>query len=183
MNGPLFIVFVVLAIFMIDGKEILDFSNVANAGKMNWNVIIMTAACFAVAEAIGDEEVGIMNIVFDAVGPALETLSPAVFIILSFVLMSIMTQFLHNLVLCSVMTPVLVQFALMMDINPAYFTIILIYAFSIALCTPAASGMAAMTHSNEWTWNSLSYKALCLHFVISLVVISAIFVPLAILLA
>ena len=183
MNGPLFIVFVVLAIFMIDGKEILDFSNVANAGKMNWNVIIMTAACFAVAEAIGDEEVGIMNIVFDAVGPVLETLSPAVFIILSFVLMSIMTQFLHNLVLCSVMTPVLVQFALMMDINPAYFTIILIYAFSIALCTPAASGMAAMTHSNEWTWNSLSYKALCLHFVISLVVISAIFVPLAILLA
>lgn len=182
MNGPLFIVFIVLAIFMIDGKEILDFSNVANSGKMNWNVIIMTAACFAVAEAIGDERVGIMNIVFNAVDPILDKMSPAMFIIIAFVLMSVMTQFLHNLVLCSVMTPVLVQFAVSMGINPIYLTIMLVYSFSIALCTPAASGMAAMTHSNEWTWTSLCYKALCSHFVISLIVISAIFVPLAIML-
>lgn len=183
MNGPLFIVFIVLAIFMIDGKEILDFSDVANSGRLNWNVIIMTAACFAVAEAIGDENVGIMNIVFTAVDPILDKLSPSLFIILSFVLMSLMTQFLHNLVLCSVMTPVLVQFALIVGVNPIYVTIMLIYSFSIALCTPAASGMAAMTHSNEWTWTSLCYKALCSHFIISLVVISAIFVPIAIVLS
>lgn len=183
MNGPLFIVFIVLAIFMIDGKEILDFSDVANSGRLNWNVIIMTAACFAVAEAIGDENVGIMNIVFTAVEPILDKLSPSLFIILSFVLMSVMTQLLHNLVLCSVMTPVLVQFALIVGVNPIYVTIMLIYSFSIALCTPAASGMAAMTHSNEWTWTSLCYKALCSHFIISLVVISAIFVPIAIFLS
>lgn len=180
MNGPIFIVLVCLGIFMIDGNVIMDFQKTANSGHVNWDVIIMTAACFAVAAAIESDEVGIMDKVFDAVTPVLNNLSPAMFIILAFVLMSILTQFLHNLVLASVMTPVLLQFALIVGVNPVILAIIMTYAFSMALCTPAASAMAAMTHSNDWVPTRLCYEAVILHFVVALIVILAIFGPIAI---
>lgn len=180
MNGPIFIVLIFLALFMIDGKSILDFPSVANSGHVDWNVIIMTASCFSVAAAIESEEVGIMDNVFAAVMPILEYLSPALFIIIAFVLMSILTQFLHNLVLASVMTPVLVRFALIVGVNPGILAIIMTYAFSIALVTPAASAMAAMTHSNDWVSSSLCYKALGAHFVIAMVLVLVIFGPIAI---
>lgn len=180
MNGPIFIVLVCLGIFLIDGKAILDFQNVANSGHVDWNVIIMTASCFAVAAVIESDEVGIMDRVFDAVMPVLDNLSPAMFIVIAFVLMSILTQFLHNLVLASVMTPVLVQFALVVGVNPIILAIMLTYAFSIALVTPAGSAMAAMTHSNDWASSSLCYKALFLHFITAMIVILVIFAPIAI---
>lgn len=94
--------------------------------------------------------------------------------------MSILTQFLHNLVLASVMTPVLVQFALVVGVNPIILAIMLTYASSIALVTPAGSVMAAMTHSNDWASSSLCYKALFLHFITAMIVILAIFAPIAI---
>lgn len=180
MNGPIFIVLVCLGIFLIDGKAILDFPTIANSGHVDWNVIIMTASCFGIAAAIESDDVGIMDHVFAAVMPVLDNLSPAMFIIIAFVLMSILTQFLHNLVLASVMTPVLVQFALVVDVNPIILAILLTYSFSIALVTPAGSAMAAMTHSNDWASSSLCYKALLLHFVVAMVVILIIFAPIAI---
>lgn len=179
-NGPIFIVLIFLAIFMVDGKLVLDLPSVANAGHVDWNVIIMTASCFSVAAEIESDEVGIMDNVFTAVMPVLENLSPAMFIIIAFVLMSVLAQFLYNLVLASVMTPVLVRFALIVGVNPGILAIIMTYAFSIALVTPAASAMAAMTHSDDWVSSNLCYKALGAHFVIAMVLVFAIFGPIAI---
>ncbi len=182
MNGPLFIVLVALAIYLIDGKSAFNFTKVANSGSVNWDVIIMTACCFAVAAAVENDEVGIMDVISTYVNPILENLSPSLFIVMAFIVMAVATQFMHNLVLASVMTPLIVKFGLVVGANPIILTIFLTYAFSIAMVTPAASGVAALTYSNDWAPNHLCYQSLIIHFILSTMLILLIFMPIGLLL-
>lgn len=182
MNGQLFIVLIALSIYLYDGKPMFNFTKVANSGNINWDVIIMTACCFCVAGAVQNDKTGIMAAISVYVDPILSSLSPATFIIIAFVVMALATQFMHNLVLASVMTPLVVQFGMAVGANPIVLTIFLTYAFSIAMITPAASGVAALTFSNDWAPNDLCYKSLILHFVISTALMLIIFMPIGLML-
>ena len=180
MNGPLFIVIVVLTIMRFDGKAIFDFQTIANSGNIGWVVIIMTACCFSLATAVEADEVGISTLMLDFCTPIFQTLSPAAFICIAFVVMAIATQFMHNLVLCAVMTPLLVNIALAINVDPRLLTVLLVYAYSLALLTPAASGFATMLFTNDYAENSLIYKCVFIHFIVSTIIILATFVPLGI---
>lgn len=178
MTGCLVVVFGLLTLFRIGKKPILDFSDIANNGKIGWEVIIMYTGCMPVSSAMSNPDVGITNIIVQYCMPVLSHLSSFEFIIITFVVMTLLTQLMHNLVLAAVVTPLIVQFALAAGCDPALLVIILCFAYGFPTTTPAASAASSLVFLNDWSPTRTSYKVLISHFAVSMVFLSVAVVPL-----
>lgn len=179
MAGSLIIVFAMLTMLRISGKPILNFAEVANNGKLGWEVIIMYVGCMPVSAAMAKPEVGITSIIVEYCTPLLSHLSSFQFLIITFIVITLLTQVMHNLVLAAILTPILVQLSLAAGCDPSLLIIILCFAYGFSTTTPASSASSALVFLNEWSTTKLNYKVFISHFVISMIVVSAVFVPLA----
>ncbi len=177
MTGSIVLVFALLTMFRLNKKPVLDFSKTANGGKIGWEVIIMYAACMPVSDAMSRPEVGITNIVMDYCMPILGHLSTFQFLIITVVVITLLTQFLHNLVLAAIATPLLVQFSIAANCDPSLLIIVLCFAYGFSTTTPAASAASSLVFLNDWSPTKTTYKVLIAHFIIGLAIVAAFFVP------
>lgn len=177
MAGSLIIVFGLLTMLRIDGKPILDFSHMANNGKLGWEVIIMYVGCMPVSSAMANPDVGITNIIVEYCMPMLSHLTSFQFFIISFIVITLLTQVMHNLVLAAIITPIIVQLAIAAGCDPALLIIILCFSYGFSTTTPASSASSALIFLNEWSNTKTNYKVLISHFVISMAVISITVIP------
>lgn len=179
MTGCIVLVFALLTMFRLDRKPILNFSETANNGKIGWEVVIMYAACMPVSDAMARPEVGITNIIMEYCMPVLGQLSTFEFLIITVIVVTLLTQFLHNLVLAAIATPLLVQFSLAANCDPSLLIIVLCFAYGFSTTTPAASAASSLVFLNDWSPTKTTYKVLIAHFIVGLAIVAALFVPVA----
>ena len=177
MNGTLLLVICILGILHYRGQSLMPFSKIANSGHLGWDVIIMTACSFSICGALEDKNVGVTNMIVQYASPFLENLHPLAFLIFAMLFLSLLTQVMHNLVIAAVFTPLMVNFSLIIGLNPSLLCIFLIFAYSFSVVTPASSGVAALIFLNEWTSKGLCYKTLTLLYVLALLLTLFVYVP------
>ena len=94
---------------------------------------------------------GIIEAMTNTWTPLLSNLPPFLFYAAVFLLAVVITQFVHNVVLLAVMTPIMTTLGVSIGANPIIITLGLILAIMAALATPGASSRAAMVFGNtEW---------------------------------
>ena len=83
--------------------------------------------------------------------PIITQMSPVIFIITIIVVFGIVTQFIHNLILMIVFTPIIAKVCLTIGFPPELFVCIFATVTNMALVTPGSSVMGAMMHGNtQW---------------------------------
>ena len=128
-----------------DQKSLAEAADCCRNG-INWNLILMLAASFPVASALELEEAGMNGIL-----PIITQMSPVIFIITIIVVFGIVTQFIHNLILMIVFTPIIAKVCLTIGFPPELFVCIFATVTNMALVTPGSSVMGAMMHGNtQW---------------------------------
>ena len=136
---------------------------------ISWETLVLMAATMPLAAALEMDEAGIINTVVSWLTGAFAGHSTAIFIIAVVIIFTVLTQFVHNMVLLVIFTPVLCKTCLELGIDPWLFAILLTLALQSAVATPAASCQAAMVFANtKWITskqayvNSLTFVAICI---------------------
>lgn len=120
-------------------------------GGLNWNILILMAATTPLGSALEVKDAGIIQALTGSLGPFLSQLSPFIFYAAICLIGCVITQFVHNLVLLAVMTPVFTALAVSIGANPIIVTMCLLLSLMNALGTPGASSRAAIVFGNtEW---------------------------------
>lgn len=166
-------IFIILSIVHVirDGKSValMNFSELMKTG-MNWNLILCIAVTAPMANMLESDKTGVFNqfiAIFEPLTRSMGTLG-FVFIVVLFV--GILTQISHNTVLARVITPMLLPLAATIGINPIAMMMVIVLPIQVAVCTPGASGNAALIWSNtEWVQKKWVFSLCMLSFLLTLV--------------
>lgn len=138
----------VLGVSRSKGAKLCDVIKLAEEG-VPWMIVFLMVATTIIGAAIQNEEAGIIawiNVVFE---PIVSNLSPLMLYLV--LIYAILTQFVHNLVLLSSLSPVAVTFGTLVGANPYTIAFIGIVILSAALATAAASSRSGLVFANtEW---------------------------------
>ena len=146
---------------------------------VNWEVIILISATMPLANALESPEVGVMATIIPWMKEIFGSLSPAMFLAIFMIAFLVATQFLHNLILMIVFTPILVSMGLEFGISPILIGILVYFSAMTAYLTPAASSNAALIFGNtEWITHKAAFFWGAIVIVIAFIVLIGIGVPL-----
>ncbi|MBP2641419.1 MAG: hypothetical protein H6Q66_2370 [Firmicutes bacterium] len=133
-----------------DGQPLTSFQRLGANGT-NWSIIVLMACTVPLGNALELKDAGIIQALTTTWTPLLSNLHPFLFYALSFFIALVITQFVHNLVLLTIMTPILTTLAVSIGANPIIVTLGLILAIMAAIATPGASSRSALVFGNtEW---------------------------------
>lgn len=150
-------------------KDAIPFSELAKG--ISWELILMFATVAPLSKAVNNPDSGIMAFVSSHLSDLFVGMSPFVFMVVIFVIASIITQFANNVVVILIIAPIMYHFALQLGANPLVLTVIAAFSLNVAFLTPAASGPAAMVFSNQqWISTKYAYILGLIIFVINLLV-------------
>ena len=146
--GCITVLLAALQIIHVDGQPVMDFTRAAQSQDISWPTVIMFAGTMPIADAMTSNEVGIMALLQEVLTPIFSVMSPLVFSIAIITVSIIATQFLHNVVICVMMVPIMYVFAPAIGASPAVLALMISVACCCASATPAASAPAAMEFLN-----------------------------------
>ena len=146
--GCITVLLVALQIVHADGQPIMDFTRAAQSKDISWPTVIMFAGTMPIADAMTSDEVGIMAVLQQTLTPYFSVMSPFVFTVAIIAVSIIATQFLHNVVICVMMVPIMYVFAPAIGASPTVLALMISVACCCASATPAASAPAAMEFLN-----------------------------------
>ena len=163
---------------MKDGKSRVSVPNLMKNG-IEWRVVILLAATMPLAAALESSDVGGMATVIPFMQQIFASVSPTMFLCIFLTFFLIATQFLHNMVLMIVFTPVLTKMGLGFGLNPIMVALLVYFAAMTAYLTPAASTNSAMIFGNaEWINKSSAFFWGGVTIVLSFIVLLGVAVPL-----
>lgn len=149
--GCITILLIILDIIHIQGQSIMDFTKAAQSHEISWTTIIMFAGTMPIADAMTSGKAGIMTFLQQVLTPHLSVMSPFVFTIAIVTISIVATQFLHNVVICVMMVPIMYAFAPSIGVHPEVLALLISIACCCASATPASSAPAAMEFLNtQW---------------------------------
>lgn len=99
--------------------------------------------------AMASESTGILAQVISLADRIFVNMSSVIFSIILIVLISLCSQVIYNVVVATVFTPIMCTYAVKFGASPEALAVLMCFAMGMALCTPAASGMAAMMYGNK----------------------------------
>ena len=144
---------------------------------ISWPTLILMAATFPMATALEMDEVGILGTVVNWLTNALSGFSTFTFLVGVILFFGLLTQFIHNMVLLVIFTPVLCQTCVQLGIDPWLFAVILTLSLQNSLATPAASTQSSMVYANtKWITTKQAYVN-ALSFVVITFIVLIICVP------
>lgn len=133
-----------------------------------------------IGEEISNADTGLIKGINMIFAPLMQGLSPIMFYIVLILLYGIVTQFVHNVVLLVVFTPVALQFGTLVGANPITVTFIGIVILSTALATAGASSRSGLVFANtEWIAPKWAYFLGILGVAMTMIIYAIIGVPLA----
>ena len=128
---------------------------------VNWNLMFLLMATFTVGDALQSDKTGVMEQITASLTPVFQGMSLLVFLIVAFLLLGIITQFVHNLVLAVVFIPLLCNIAIssgMGDAAAILITLGILLVLMQSLCTPAASNRGALIFGNDWIGEKYAFR-------------------------
>lgn len=158
---PAMVGVVILSLVRVDGKPMIDFKETAAKG-VPWNAIILVAATMILSSALVNEKAGVVAVLIDAIGPAVQRMSPALFVFIVVMLTAVLTNFISNTVAVTMFYSValpIVYAAPSMGVNPGALASMIGAASCIAMATPPSTAHAALASGTGWldTRAMLSY--------------------------
>ncbi len=114
-----------------------------------WGPILLFMVTIPLANAMESEEVGIMATVNEFCTPIFSSMGTTAMLIAVVIIIGILTQFLHNVVMAALFTPVLAPIFISMGGNPITFFFVLYAALCCSFGTPAASMQAGLLFGHE----------------------------------
>jgi len=114
-------------------------------GSMSWQALVLIAAMLPMATAL--EKTGGMDLMVEALIGSLGQLGPLVLMAALFAFTSLASQFISNTATTVLVAPVALQTALLMDVSPRTFLIVVAIAASTAFSSPVASPVNTMVLS------------------------------------
>ena len=161
-----------------NGKKLCQVDKLAQ-NAVPWQIVFLMVSNAVIGAEISNADTGLIkgiNVVF----APLEGLSPIMFYIVLILLYGLVTQFVHNVVLLAVFTPVALQFGTLVGANPITVTFIGMGILSTALATAGASSRSGLVFANtEWIAPKWAYFLGILGVVMTMVIYAVVGVPLA----
>lgn len=174
--GAILLIF--LGVARKKGEKLCQVDKLAQ-NAVPWQIVFLMASNAVIGAEISNADTGLIkgiNVVF----APLEGLSPIMFYIVLILLYGLVTQFVHNVVLLAVFTPIALQFGTMVGANPVTITFIGIVILSTALATAGASSRSGLVFANtEWIAPKWAYYLGIMSVVLVMIAYAAIGVPLA----
>ncbi len=130
-----------------NGKPILDV--VKCFRETPWPVIMLIAITIPLGDALQSSDTGVMGAISRWLMPLVSGMSPMVFIAICTVALTIMTQFLHNVICGAVFFPMLTPIVIQMGGNPYVFLVTVFIGLMSAYATPAASMFAGLVFGTK----------------------------------
>ena len=169
-------------VFVKDEKGENKFSINDLQKGISWPTLILMAATFPMATALEMDEVGVLSTVVNWLTDVFSGYSTMGFLIGVVIFFGIITQFIHNMVLLVIFTPVLCQTCLQLGINPWLFAVLITLALQISVATPAASTQSSMVFANtKWITTKQAY-GYALSFVVICFIVLIVSVPIGMIL-
>jgi di/tricarboxylate transporter len=103
-------------------------------GFVDGRLLAMIFAMLAVGEAL--EQSGAVTMIVEAVRPWMEGLSPFAMILAVYLLGLILTEFLSNNAVAVIYTPIVIQLALSLGVDPRPFVVAVMFSATLAFGTP-----------------------------------------------
>lgn len=165
-----------------EGKSKLNFAEFAKEG-IAWEMLILVVATMPICAAMESDETGIITAFVNYTLPLFQKMGPVLFVIISVGILSIVSQFSHNLILLFVFLPPLTGLAVELGVNPLLYIFLFMMGIDTAMGTPGGSAASAMMFGNtQWIERKRCYKYACMWVAVCLVIIFVVGYPLGIVL-
>ena len=129
------------------GKPFFNFNVYASKG-VAWDVFFMTAFIMPASQFLTADSTGIKIFLSQLLQP-MTALSPLVFIVAIMAFTALVTNFANNIVLSIVIMPVLFSFSSQVGLNPLGMVLLMFICAQMALATPGASAMVAISYASS----------------------------------
>lgn len=146
--GISLIALLVMALLKIEGSPLINLTKVFDQ-HMNWTLLLLLAVTFPLADALKDEQCGIMLTVDQAITPIVENMGLTTFMILSTLILGLITQVTHNIVLGAMFIPFLCPLFEQLGGNMIVMWFMIFAILNCAYATPAGSMQSAMIFGND----------------------------------
>ena len=161
-----------------NGNSKRNFSQFAKDG-IAWEMLILVVATMPICAAMESDETGIITTFVSALTPIFQSTGPIAFVLLSVGILSIVSQFSHNLILMFVFLPPLIGICVELGINPILYVFLFMLGIDTAMATPGGSAASAMMFGNvKWIDRKRAYIYASLWVFICLVILFVIGYPL-----
>lgn len=175
--GAILLVF--LGVGRSHGEKLCKIDELAK-NAVPWQIVFLMVANAVIGSALELEDAGIIAGIHALFGPIVQGLSPVMFYIVLILLYGIFTQFVHNIVLLAVFTPIALQLGTMIGANPITITFIGIVILSVALATAGASSRSGLVFANtEWIAPKWAYYLGIVSVILVMIAYAIVGIPLA----
>lgn len=154
-----------------NGKPILDV--VKCFRETPWPVIMLIAITIPLGDALQSSDTGVMGAISRWLMPLVSGMSPMVFIAICTVALTILTQFLHNVICGAVFFPMLTPIVIQMGGNPYVFLVTVFIGLMSAYATPAASMFAGLVFGTKDISTKAAYLSGWLYTGMTIVILIA----------
>ena len=176
---PVLIAIVILSVWEVDGKPVMDFRKSLSAG-VPWTALLFNAAVLVLSGALVLDNIGISNFLISTVTPRVQNLSPMVFLLIISGLCIIATNFSSNTVCATVFFTIAAPIAAAMGtINMSALASMIAAAASYAFATPPATMPMAVVAGTGWVDVKDMFRYGGLIAIISILALSFIGYPIA----
>lgn len=177
MVGMSWILFALLILLRVDGKPLLNFSQLVN--KIPWDLIFLLGAALAVSGLLTGEGTGVKEFVAGIIQPLFQGRSEFVFLMLICLVTLILTNLANNAVVAFMMLTITYIFSTQFTINQALAVSFINLTCIIAFLIPASSMFGAMLYANTaWIATKHIWKMAVLVVIIVFAVLLTIGIPL-----
>lgn len=171
--GCVILLVILMCLLHFDGKPMMDFRKMAAQG-INWDMYVTMCFVIPFAGIFTSDPTGIKPFIVELVRPVLSGLSPTIFIILTMLLATVITNFANNMVVAAVFATMIFTLGTGLGLSIMPLIAVLILCANLAVMTPAASPLAAMMFANtEWCRAKDLYKYCTLTVVIAFILTMA----------
>ena len=172
---------IVLLICSLFRKEnrLGEFSEFVKDG-VSWELVFAFVAIMPLSSAMSDNDTGIFNQITLITDSFFKNMNQTVFVIVLLLIVLLLSQFIYNVIVATIFSPLMCMYAIQLGASVNSVAVLMCFALAMALCTPLASGMAAMLYGNtEWLTHKDILKYTTMATVINCVAMFVIGIPLS----
>ena len=141
------LVVLIFCVIRVEGQPIIRIQEAASKGVI-WPMVMMVALIAPMGSALTSEGAGITAIISQWLAPVVAGKPAWVFVAIMLLTGVILTNLAQNLIIMSLLIPIVVAMSGTVDINIQAVTILLAIGTHYAVCLPSASPSAGMMFSN-----------------------------------
>ncbi len=176
---PVMIVVIILCVWEVDGKPIMDYKEAITKG-VPWSALMFNAAVLVLSGALTLDSVGIADFLVNKISPLVQGMDPGVFVLAISVLCVLATNFASNTVCATVFYTISAPIALAMgNVNMVALASVIGAAASYAFATPPATMPMAVVAGTGWVDVKAMFKYGGLIAIISMLALAFIGYPIA----